>query len=144
MKKLTLIIGCSLLASGCSFLQQKPQQEQHMQLEQKYIVEWIGERPLIDRSHLSITLQPDDKAGGFAGCNNWFANYQLSDKQLLLEQIATTRKLCAPALMEQEQRYLEALSNVQRWDFSEQGQLQLWPQQGAPIRLWPDTSPAHD
>lgn len=141
MKKLTLILGCGLLASGCSFLSQQQPQQQQLQLEQQYIVEWIGERPLIDRSHLSISLQAEGKAGGFAGCNNWFASYQLSGSQLALEQIATTRKVCAPSLMEQEQRYLEALSQIVRWDFGEHGQLQLWPQQGAPIRLWPDTSP---
>ena len=38
--------------------------------------------------------------------------------------------------MEQEQRFLAALSEVQRWDFNAIGQLQLWPASGKPIRLW--------
>ena len=57
---------------------------------------------------------------------------------LRFEQPGATRKLCAPTLMEQEQRFLEALGQVQRWDVSGIGQLRLWPAEGKPIRLWPE------
>jgi len=30
------------------------------------------------------------------------------------------------------------LSKVQRWDFSATEQLQLWPADGKPLRLWPE------
>jgi heat shock protein HslJ len=40
--------------------------------------------------------------------------------------------------MEQEARFLDNLSNVQRWDFNDIGQLQLWLATGQPIRLWPE------
>ena len=103
-----------------------------------YRVEWIGERPLIDRSHLTITLGEDGRAYGSAGCNHWFASYRRDGDALRFEQPGATRKLCAPALMEQEQRFLEALGQVQRWDVSGIGQLRLWPAEGKPIRLWPE------
>jgi heat shock protein HslJ len=103
-----------------------------------YRVEWIGERPLIDRSHLTITLGEDGRAYGSAGCNHWFASYRRDGDALRFEQPGATRKLCAPALMEQEQRFLEALGQVQRWDVSGIGQLRLWPAKGKPIRLWPE------
>ena len=109
-----------------------------LQTERSYIVEWIGERPLIDRSHLSITLGSDGRAYGTAGCNHWFANYQLDGHSLHFEQPGSTRKLCTPALMEQETRFLQSLSQVVRWDFSATEQLQLWPEQGKPLRLWPE------
>lgn len=128
---LGVLSGCSLFGNNGNKLQSG----------QKYIVEWIGERPLIDRSHLSLQLDTkQQRAHGFAGCNNWFGNYELQDGQLRINQIATTRKLCAPALMEQEQRYLAALPQIERWDFSAIGQLQLWPAKGAPIRLWPENN----
>jgi heat shock protein HslJ len=106
--------------------------------DKTYRVEWIGERPLIDRSHLTITLGEDGRAYGSAGCNHWFASYRRDGDALRFEQPGATRKLCAPALMEQEQRFLEALSQVQRWDVSGIGQLRLWPAEGKPIRLWPE------
>lgn len=107
-----------------------------LETERSYRVEWIGERPLIDRSHLTITFAADGRAHGNAGCNHWFAGYTLKGQALNFDPAGSTRKLCAPALMEQEQRFLAALSEVQRWDFNAIGQLQLWPASGKPIRLW--------
>lgn len=135
----TAILLPLLLLAGCSLL---PASNPQLQLEQHYQVEWIGERPLIDRSYLSLILDRDGRAFGHAGCNQWFGNYQLDGNRLSIERIATTRKLCAPALMEQEHRFLDALPNVERWDFSTTGQLQLWPATGSAIRLWPEPAPA--
>ncbi|PIA68129.1 MULTISPECIES: META domain-containing protein [Pseudomonas] len=107
-----------------------------LETERSYQVEWIGERPLIDRSHLTVTFAADGRAHGHAGCNHWFAGYTLKDDSVRFETPGSTRKMCAPSLMEQEQRFLAALTEVQRWDFNDIGQLQLWPANGKPIRLW--------
>lgn len=109
-----------------------------LESDKTYRVEWIGERPLIDRSHLTVTLGEDGRAYGTAGCNHWFASFEREGEKLTFGQAGSTRKMCAPALMEQEQRFLEALGQVQRWDVSGIGQLRLWPAEGKPIRLWPD------
>ncbi|MDH4610870.1 META domain-containing protein [Pseudomonas sp. BN102] len=109
----------------------------HLETGKTYQVEWIGERPLIDRSHLTITLGDDNRAYGNGGCNHWFASYSLEGDTLSFGAAGSTRKMCAPALMEQEQRFLDALGKVQRWDISPIDQLRLWPVEGKPIRLWP-------
>ncbi|WP_324733812.1 META domain-containing protein [Pseudomonas paeninsulae] len=109
-----------------------------LESERTYQVEWIGERPLIDRSHLSITFGEDGRAYGNAGCNHWFASYKLTGAQLSFGAAGSTRKMCAPALMEQEARFLDRLSKVQRWDVSPIEQLRLWPAEGKPLRLWPE------
>ena len=130
---ITLAVTLGLL-TGCSLPGSQPQ----LQTGEEYIVEWIGERSLIDRSHLTLRLDAEhQRAHGFAGCNQWFGSYQLKGNRLSISNVASTRKACAPSLMEQESRYLQALPQVERWDFSEHGQLQLWPAEGAPIRLWP-------
>ncbi|MGQ7957121.1 META domain-containing protein [Pseudomonas sp. SP16.1] len=109
-----------------------------LETERSYRVEWIGERPLIDRSHLTITFAADGRAHGHAGCNHWFAGYSLNGDALDFDVPGSTRKMCAPALMEQERRFLDAIGQVQRWDFNAIDQLQLWPATGKPIRLWPE------
>lgn len=131
MQKAVFISCAVTVLSACSSLP-----ETQLQPLQSYQVEWIGERPLIDRSMLTLTLGDHNQASGLAGCNNWMAEYQLSGNRLSLDNIATTRKLCAPALMEQEQRFLAALATVQRWEFAEHQQLLLWPEHGAAIKLW--------
>lgn len=109
-----------------------------LESDKTYRVEWIGERPLIDRSHLTVTLGEDGRAYGTAGCNHWFASYSRDGDRLSFGAAGSTRKMCAPALMEQEQHFLEVLGQVQRWDVSGIGQLRLWPATGKPIRLWPE------
>ncbi|MDO9619929.1 MAG: META domain-containing protein [Pseudomonas sp.] len=129
------VLTISLLAAGLVGCATSAPQ---LETEHSYQVEWIGERPLIDRSHLTITLGDDGRAYGNAGCNHWFASYTLAGDTLSFSAAGSTRKMCAPALMEQEARFLDSLSKVQRWDFSPTEQLRLWPAQGKPLRLWPE------
>lgn len=126
-----LLAALAAALAGCAT--DKP----HLETGKTYQVEWIGERPLIDRSHLTITLGDDNRAYGNGGCNHWFASYSLEGDTLSFGAAGSTRKMCAPALMEQEQRFLDALGKVQRWDISPIDQLRLWPVEGKPIRLWP-------
>ncbi|MFK3775558.1 META domain-containing protein [Pseudomonas sp. NPDC089406] len=124
------LIACTL--AGCA------SQPSPLQQEQSYVLEWIGERPLIDYSHLTLTLANDGRAYGNAGCNHWFAPYTLDGDQLSFGKVGKTRKLCAPALMEQEKRFLQALETVQRWDVSPVEQIRFWPAEGKPLRFWPE------
>ncbi|NQD92178.1 META domain-containing protein [Pseudomonas sp. CrR25] len=132
MKRL-LTVG--LLGSGLLGCASAPPQ---LETERTYRIEWIGERPLIERSHLTLTLGADGRAYGNAGCNHWFASYSLEGDALSFGAAGSTRRLCAPAVMEQETRFLDSLGRVQRWDVSPIEQLRLWPREGKPLRLWPE------
>jgi heat shock protein HslJ len=130
MKHLLLATALGLGLFGCAAEPVKPQQDR------SYVLEWIGARPLIDNSHLTITLGADGRAYGNGGCNHWFAPYNLDGDSLSFGKVGSTRKLCAPALMEQERRFLQALQGVQRWDISPIDQLRFWPAEGKPLRWW--------
>jgi heat shock protein HslJ len=126
----TLTLTTALLLTGCASLTPPS-----LPLDTTYKVEWIGERPLIDRSHLTVTLGADDRAHGHAGCNRWFASYQAKGNQLSISQAGATRMMCAPALMEQEGRFLQALGQVKRWEMGENGELRLWYAEDQALRL---------
>ncbi|MEE5171772.1 META domain-containing protein [Pseudomonas alliivorans] len=130
---LASLIG-SALSAGCST------QAPTIRQDQSYVMEWIGERPLIDNSRLTMTLGADGRAYGNAGCNHWFAPYTLRDGTISFGALGKTRKMCAPALMEQEERFLKSMSSVQRWDISPIQQLRLWPAEGKPLRFWLEES----
>lgn len=132
MKSLLPIALLGAALTGCA--------SDPLQLEtgRTYVVEWIGARPLVDRSHLTLTLDSDGRAFGNGGCNHWFASYMLNGQQLSFGPVGSTRMMCSQALMEQEQRFFEALGKVQRWDVSPTEQLRLWPAEGKPLRLWPE------
>ncbi|CDF82713.1 hypothetical protein PKB_1350 [Pseudomonas knackmussii B13] len=127
---LALGIG-GLLLAGCAAHPTQPESDQ------EYRVEWVGPRPLVGHSHVSMTFDGEGRAFGNAGCNHWFANYQMEGDKLTFSQPGSTRRMCAPAVMEQEQRFLALLGSVQRWDITEKGELRLWPETGRAIRMWP-------
>ncbi|SDS80650.1 heat shock protein HslJ [Pseudomonas asplenii] len=130
MKKAVILGMLAISLLGCAG------DRVQLQQDHSYVLEWIGERPLIDNSHLTVTLGHDGRAYGNGGCNHWFAPYTLDGDTLSFGKVGSTRKLCAPALMEQEKRFLQALENVQRWDISAVEQVRFWPAEGQPLRLW--------
>lgn len=131
MKALFALAIGGLLLSGCASHPKQPESDQ------EYRIEWVGARPLVGHSHISLTFDGNGRAYGNAGCNHWFANYRMDGDTLTFEQPGSTRRLCKPAIMEQEQRFLQLLGTVQRWDITEKGELRLWPATGRAIRLWP-------
>ncbi|MHB0763787.1 META domain-containing protein [Stutzerimonas sp. NM35] len=131
MKNILLTALAALFVSGCAVESQK------LQYDVTYITEWIGDEPVVGRNPVSLTFS-QDRAYGNAGCNHWFASYQLDGQQIRFSQIGSTRKMCAEHLMQQEQHFLHLLSQIERWDISNIDQLRFWPTEGAPIRVWPE------
>ncbi len=101
-------------------------------------VTWIGEQPVREGSYLALTFDMDDRAFGTGGCNHWFAGYGIEGVIMRFSQIGSTRRLCAPEVMEQEQAFFTALRQVRHWDRSPLGELRLWPESGKPVRLQPE------
>ncbi|WP_339529209.1 META domain-containing protein [Pseudomonas mucidolens] len=130
MKRLWMFTAVAAGLAGCA------SDEVKLTQDHSYVVEWIGERPLMDYAHLTVTLGADGRAYGNGGCNHWFAPYTLEGDTLSFGKIGSTRKLCPEALMEQEQRFFKALERVQRWDISPIQQTRFWPAEGKPLRLW--------
>lgn len=44
----------------------------------------------------------DDMVSGFSGCNHFMGQYAIDDNQLSFDALASTKKLCPPAQMQQE------------------------------------------
>jgi heat shock protein HslJ len=63
------------------------------------------------------TLQfgPDNRVSGNAGCNNFTGQFKSSGTAIDFGLLATTRKMCEPAVNGQERAYLEALDVVAVW-----------------------------
>jgi heat shock protein HslJ len=95
-----------------------------------WTVEFIDERPVIDRSPAFIQFTEDDMVSGNATCNRFTGSYSLSVTRLSFGQTASTRMACPPALMEQEQRFLDALGRVAQVTL-ENGMLELTDANGA-------------
>jgi heat shock protein HslJ/uncharacterized lipoprotein YbaY len=90
----------------------------------EWVVEDIG-GALIDRSRATLDFGVDGRLAGRASCNAYTTSYALTGEGMTIGTTATTMMSCAPALMEQERRFLDILQRVRRFDITENGALVL-------------------
>jgi heat shock protein HslJ len=88
-------------------------------LNGQWTIESIDDRPVIDKSPAYIEFTPEGRVGGNASCNQFTGSYVLSGPDLSFSKLASTRKMCPPALTEQETRFLAALERVAKVQFQE-------------------------
>ncbi len=98
--------------------------------------EWVAEDiggTLIDRSRATLDFGVDGRLAGRASCNAYTTTYKLTGESLTIGATATTTMSCAPSLMEQEQRFLDILQRVQRFDIDDTGALVLHDDRGRKV-----------
>lgn len=69
------------------------------------------------------------RASGYAGCNNFFGQYELSGNTLKLGPVGATRRACPDAQSAIESRFLGMLENVRAWGV-DSGELTLLGESG--------------
>ena len=85
----------------------------------------VGGTPVASGTNADL-LFTDAEAGGFAGCNRFFADYTSDGTSTLtLGPIATTMKACDDATDQFEQAYLAALATVASYAIGADGGLTL-------------------
>jgi heat shock protein HslJ/uncharacterized lipoprotein YbaY/membrane-bound inhibitor of C-type lysozyme len=98
----------------------------------EWVVEDVG-GGLIDRSRATLDFGVDGRLAGRASCNAFTSTYTLTGEGLTVGTTATTMMSCAPALMEQEKRFLDILQRVRRFDITDNGALVLEDDRGRRI-----------
>lgn len=96
-----------------------------------WIIEQARSAPLTDKRAARLNFGPDGSISGNGSCNDFSARYTLQGEALKLGAIATTRKACSEALLEQEDRVLTALERAARAAVPPHGFLTLWDADGA-------------
>jgi len=88
-------------------------------------------QPILEGSTISIFFDPSGAFNGLAGCNNYAGTYAFDEKgalSLTLGQV--TQMICddPPGIMEQEQQYLQILSQIQNqpYEIGDDGSLNLY------------------
>ncbi|BFM11926.1 hypothetical protein R50072_20790 [Simiduia litorea] len=78
----------------------------------QYQVTEIEGEAIVADSKPELSLNDDGTLTGNTGCNNFSGKYEWVGTALSIGEMATTRKMCAPALIGQEQKILGALASV--------------------------------
>ena len=75
----------------------------------------------------------DGKVNGSAGCNNYFASYEVSgDSLTIVGPIGSTMMACEPPVSEQEAQYLAALESAASYQVTD-GKLQIANEDGETV-----------
>lgn len=104
----------ALVLTGCATQEQSPAYDDvtMSELTGQWHVESIDQAGVIDSSRVTMTFDGAGQVSGSTGCNRYTALMSETGKTLQLDQAATTRMACPPALMKQEQRFLQALQDT--------------------------------
>lgn len=81
----------------------------------EWLLEDLAGTGVIDNLQTTIKFTGDGQLAGSGGCNNYFAGYQIKGDKIKIGAIASTKKACPPAIMDQEARYFKALSQAYRF-----------------------------
>ncbi len=100
----------------------------------EWTVETIGGDAPVADSHVSLTFMDAGRIAGAASCNRFMGGYALSGEGLTLSQMGSTMMACEDAAMNQERRFLEILSGVNRFEISDDGALLLHASDGRIIK----------
>ena len=84
-----------------------------MGVEEFHYTDWVLEEingsPVIDRVQSTIRFQANERIVGWGGCNRYFANFRSGFKSFEVGPIGSTRRVCPPVVMDQEERFFAAL-----------------------------------
>lgn len=95
-----------------------------------WLAEDINGAGVIDNLQTTLEIRPDGSYGGNGGCNTYRGNLKVEQNGMIaFAPAAATRKMCAPAVMDQEQKFFDTLGTVRSWRL-ENGVLHLTNQDG--------------
>lgn len=91
----------------------------------EWLLEDIAGAGVIDNLNSPIRFNPIGTTSGHAGCNRFTGTAAVGAGSIDIGPLATTRRACAEAVMDQEQRFLDALSKSETWVLGDDGLLRL-------------------
>ena len=100
-----------------------------------WILREIGGELAPAQPAVSLLFAPEGRAVGSGGCNRFTGGARIEGSTLALGPLASTRMACAPPQGPQEDRYLQALNAVRRYEIVE-GRLHLLDANGAVLAVF--------
>ena len=132
---LALLLPLLLPLAGCAGDSKQGQAGDGSIVGPVWTAQEIAGAPVTGEAPVTLQLGADGRASGRGGCNGFGGSYTLAGDALSFSPLAATRMACAPALMDQEQRYFDTLAKVTHYAVADDGALLLETAEGTEIRL---------
>ena len=134
----SVLAGFALVAfAGCSLMQPNSPSTPKVDLVGgTWVAEDIDGKGVIDDAQSTLVFGTDGKVSGRGGCNGYGGSVDVKGASIILGQLMSTKMACAPALMDQETRFLAALQATRTYKMTEENKLVLSDATGTPrLRL---------
>lgn len=79
----------------------------------EWLLEFATGGGLLDRVQTTLELTKDGKIFGNGGCNHYQGSYEIKDHKINISPLISTRKICPPAVMNQETNFLQILETAE-------------------------------
>lgn len=101
----------------------------------EWVVEDISRSGIIDNSRVTMTFADDGQLSGRATCNSFSTRFAVNGERIAVDpRTISTMMGCAPALMNQERKFLDTLPKLTGWRIDETGALLLEGSDGALVK----------
>lgn len=115
MLKAVAAFSCACVMIEAASMQTVAAEDVPQQLIGTWLAEDIGGGGVIGDLQSTLEIRDDGTYGGMAGCNHFTGTFSLSGSKITFGPAASTRKMCVPAAMTQEQKFFEALRSELSW-----------------------------
>lgn len=107
-----------------------------------WLAEDVDGKGVVDRAQSTIEFIDDKRVAGSLGCNRYTGSYAADATGMRFGQLASTRRMCPEALMQQEARFSAALGATRGFRLDRSGAMTLLDADGRTrARLLPLTQP---
>ncbi|MES1928107.1 hypothetical protein SADO_02590 [Salinisphaera dokdonensis CL-ES53] len=103
----------------------------------EWVVEDIANAGIIDFSRVTLNFDTDGRLYGRASCNQYSGTYELEGDQLSVGRTTVTMKACAPALNNQERRFLDVLEDARGFEIDGTEKLIIHTAAGSTLEAYP-------
>lgn len=103
--------------------------------DREWVVEDLNGAGIIDASRMTMAFLGDGRVAGSSSCNRYMGQYQLRGNRIEFGHTASTRMACAEALMQQEERFLQLLEDLETVEIDSTGALILRAPDGGSMTL---------
>jgi len=79
-----------------------------------WLLEDLGGRGVMDMAQTTLEFDGGGRASGSGGCNRFTGSYTFTDGELSFGPLAGTKMMCPEAVMDQEDRFHQAVGAVER------------------------------
>ncbi|MDQ0321977.1 heat shock protein HslJ [Pararhizobium capsulatum DSM 1112] len=117
MLRYALFLGCACVLIEAGTVQTVAAGTAPQELVGTWLVEDIKSGGVIDNLQTTLEIHDDGTYSGMAGCNNYTGVFTVKSLQISFAPAAATRKLCPPAVMDQEAKFFRALSEGLSYEF---------------------------